>query len=133
MKNIKEMVIFILKRALSSVSGLYIYYLHEDLKTIMSLYEIVCNDKIFDTYFNKVDDIDMKTIERDIVGLLGYIEEVFNIELCFEENSIDGADRNIIKKGYSVYHDEFVSLYENTNTDLHLVKNTLSDLIKQLH
>ena len=61
---------FIRKIALSSVTPLDIYYLHEDLKTIMSLYEIVCNDKIFDTYFNKVDDIDMKTIERDIVGLL---------------------------------------------------------------
>ena len=132
MKNIKDLERFIRKIALSSVSPLDIYYLHEDLKTILSLYEIVYNDTTFDTYFNKVDAVDMKTMERDVTGLLGHIEEVFDIALCFEENSIDGANTNIIKKGYSELHDSNVILYENTNLDLHLVKNTLSDLIKNI-
>ena len=132
MRNVKDLERFIRKIALSSITPLDIYYLHEDLNTLLLLYETVNDDSMLKEYFDKVDGVDMKPMEANILDLLERIEEVFDIALCFEENSLESADKNLIKKGYSESHDDAVIAFENTETDLHLVKNTLSDLIKNI-
>tara|TARA_B100000475_G_C15029369_1_gene327316 strand:- start:1535 stop:4558 length:3024 start_codon:yes stop_codon:yes gene_type:complete len=132
MKNIKDLEKFIRKIALSTITPLDMYYLHEDLKTIMTLYETIINDDTLNTYFKKVNTIDMETIQTNIMNLLENIEEVFDIQLCFEEGSLYTTEKNLIKKGYSETHDDIVIIYENTDKDLNMIKNTLSDLIKKL-
>lgn len=125
LKNIKDIEKLNRQLFFKKITPQNLFYFYENLSTIQNLYSGLNNETTIHNYLNNKINMNIEELCCDFKKVF---EDNFDLNKCKNINSFD-FDDNFIKSGINKELDNYVELYQDSNSKLDVIRLFLDNLI----